>query len=506
LEPNPRRLSDVLAAIAPSEIRGHRTILVTSVGYRSDDVTEGGLFFCVPGRTRDGHDFAPEAVSRGAAAVLVERWLDLPDDVTQIRVPSVRGAMGHIAAEFYGRPAERLTIIGITGTNGKTTTTYVLEEVFRAAGLAPAVVGTTGLRIDGRLLPLDRTTPEAPDLHRLLAGMIDDGVEAVAMEVSSHGLDQDRVAGTRFACAVFTNLSQDHLDYHGTIEAYFGAKARLFTPEVAETAAVNNDSPEGRALLREDLPTITYGVGPGADVTATEIQTDADGISFRVDGTNVRSLLRGAFNVHNCLAAMAAARQVGIDDATAAKGIAMVRGVPGRLEPVEAGQPFQVLVDYAHTPDSVGNVLRAARPLARGKVIVVLGCGGDRDRGKRPLMGEAASRLADLTVLTSDNPRSEDPEAIIAEIEPGAREGGGAYRIEPDRRSAIRVALEAAHPGDVVVIAGKGHETGQEFADRIIPFDDRVVAAEELRRLGWQGQNRSISGSSSREMQERDAE
>ena len=485
MESAPRRLSDLLAAILPSEVRGRQTIPIAGIAYRSDEVSPGGLFFCSPGRTHDGHSFANDAAGRGAVAVVVEEWLDLPESITQVRVPSVRGAMGPISAEFYGRPAERLIMIGVTGTNGKTTTTYVLEEVFRAAGLRPGVIGTTGLRLGGRTVPLDRTTPEAPDLHRLLADMVESGIQAVAMEVSSHGLDQERAAGARFACAVFTNLSQDHLDYHGTLEAYFQAKARLFTPEVSQRAAVNNDSPEGRTLIRDDLPTITYGVEPGADLMAEQIETRPDGLSFLVDGTEVRSRLRGAFNVHNCLAALAASRQVGIDDEAAVRGIAMVDGVPGRLEPVDGGQPFQVLVDYAHTPDSVENVLRAARPLTEGKLIVVLGCGGDRDRGKRPLMGEAAARLSDLTVLTSDNPRSEDPQAIIAEMEPGARRGGGAYIVEPDRRSAIRLAVEAAHPEDVVVIAGKGHETGQEFADRIIPFDDRVVAAEELRRLGW---------------------
>lgn len=483
MESAPRRLSDLLAAIVPSSVRGRQTIPVTNIAYRSDEVLPGGLFFCAPGRLHDGHTFATDAAGRGAVAVVVEEWLQLRESITQVLVPSVRGAMGPISAEFYGRPAERLILIGVTGTNGKTTTTYVLEEVFRAAGLTPGVIGTTGLRLGGRTVPLDRTTPEAPDLHRLLADMVQGGIQAVAMEVSSHGLDQERAAGARFACAVFTNLSQDHLDYHGTLDAYFQAKARLFTPEVSERAAVNNDSPEGRTLIRDDLPTITYGVEPGADLMAEGIETRPDGLSFRVDGMEVRSRLRGAFNVHNCLAALAASRQVGIDDETAVRGIAMVDGVPGRLEPVEAGQPFQVLVDYAHTPDSVENVLRAARPLTKGKLIVVLGCGGDRDRGKRPLMGEAAARLSDLTVLTSDNPRSEDPQAIIAEIEPGARRGGGAYVVEPDRRSAIRLAVEAAHRQDVVVIAGKGHETGQEFADHIIPFDDRVVAAEELRRL-----------------------
>lgn len=485
LETTPRRLSDLLAAIAPSDVRGRDTIPVLSVAYRSHESSPGGLYFCAPGRSHDGHEFAAEAVSRGAVAVLVERWLDLPEAVTQVLVPSVRAAMGPVAAEFYGRPAERLTLIGITGTNGKTTTTYLLEQVFRASGLAPAVIGTTGMRVDGRLFPLDRTTPEAPDLHRLLAEMLADGIQAVAMEVSSHGLDQDRVGGARFACAVFTNLSQDHLDYHGTLEAYLRAKARLFTPEMTDRAAVNSDSPEGRSLLRDDLPTITYGVEPGATLQATDVETRADGVSFRVEGRHVFSRLRGAFNVHNCLAAIAAARQVGIDDESAVRGVGMIEGVPGRLEPVDAGQPFQVLVDYAHTPDSVANVLSAARPLAEEKLIVTFGCGGDRDRGKRPLMGEAATMLADLTVLTSDNPRSEDPEAIIAEIEPGARRGGGAFIVEPDRRSAIRMALEAARPGDVVVIAGKGHETGQEFAHRTVPFDDRVVAVEELRRLGW---------------------
>jgi UDP-N-acetylmuramoyl-L-alanyl-D-glutamate--2,6-diaminopimelate ligase len=301
------------------------------------------------------------------------------------------------------------------------------------------------------------------------------------MEVSSHGLDQHRVGGMRFGCAVFTNLSQDHLDYHGTIDAYFRAKALLFTPAMADRAAVNHDSPEGRSLLRDDLPTITYGRGEGADLRATDVSLGAEGLAFRAGGLAVRARLRGAFNVHNCLAALAASRQVGIDDENAVRGIAALPGVPGRMEAVEAGQPFQVLVDYAHTPDSLDNVLRAARPIAAGnRVIAVFGCGGDRDRGKRPLMGEAATRLADLTVVTSDNPRSEDPEAIIAEIVPGAQRGGGRYEVEADRRAAIRRAVRSAGPGDVVVIAGKGHETGQEFADRTVPFDDRIVAHEEL--------------------------
>lgn len=480
-------LRELLAALPDAEVRGDAAVSVSGLTYRSTEAKRGALFFCIPGTRLDGHDFAGEAAAAGAVAVLAERWLELSPDVTQVVVPSVRWAMGPVASVFYRRPSERMLLVGVTGTNGKTTTTYVLEEVFRAAGLVPGVIGTTGARVDGVPVPIERTTPEAPDFHRLLAEMLERGVGAVAMEVSSHGLDQHRVGGARFACAVFTNLSQDHLDYHGTIEEYYRAKARLFTPEMADRAAVNVDPPEGQRLVAEigaRLPVLTYGVGEGADVRATDIDLRSDGLSFLLDGREVRSPLRGAFNVHNCLAALAAARQVGIDEEAAIRGLGRVRGAPGRFEPVEAGQRFLVVVDYAHTPDSVENVLLAARLLAdTHRVLVVLGCGGDRDRGKRPLMGEAATRLADRTVITSDNPRSEDPLAIIAEIEPGARRGGGTYRIEPDRRSAIRLALREAGEGDVVVIAGKGHETGQEFADRTIPFDDRVVARDEIGAL-----------------------
>jgi UDP-N-acetylmuramoyl-L-alanyl-D-glutamate--2,6-diaminopimelate ligase len=459
---------------------------VTSVTYRSDEATPGSLFFCVPGSKVDGHDFAAAAVRAGAVALVAERSLPLP--VAQVVVPSVRDAMGPVSAEFYGRPSDRMTMVGVTGTNGKTTFTYLLESIFRAAGLRPGVIGTTGVVVDGTPEAFPRTTPEAPDLHRLLARMLAAGVTAVAMEVSSHGLDQRRAGGVHFDCAVFTNLTRDHLDYHGSLEEYFRAKARLFDPAVASRAAINWDSPEGRRLMREDLPTITFGLSGGADLRAEDVATDLHGLAFRVGDVRITSRLRGLFNVSNCLAALAASRSVGIAEDAATRGIAALRGVPGRLEPVEAGQDFLLVVDYAHTPDSLDNVLRAARDLARsdrrtGRVIVAFGCGGDRDRGKRAVMGEAASRLADLTIVTSDNPRSEDPLAIVAEIERGAREGGGRYVVEPDRRTAIRTAVREARTGDVVVIAGKGHETGQEFADRVVPFDDRVVAAQELQAM-----------------------
>jgi UDP-N-acetylmuramoyl-L-alanyl-D-glutamate--2,6-diaminopimelate ligase len=371
-------------------------------------------------------------------------------------------------------------MVGVTGTNGKTTTTYVLESILTSSGSTPGLIGTTGARIAGEAVPGARTTPEAPDLHRLLATMVARGVESVAMEVSSHGLEQHRVGGVRFDRAIFTNLSQDHLDYHGSMEAYFAAKALLFRPESTDHAILNADVPEGARLRRADVPSTTYGMSDGADLRAVDVRTTSSGVSFRVDDAEVRSPLRGSFNVYNTLAAYAAARTLGIDERATLRGIAGLGGVPGRMETVDAGQPFLVLVDYAHTPAGVENVLAAARPLATGRLIVVLGCGGDRDRAKRPLMGRAATSRADLTVITSDNPRSEDPAAIIAEIEAGAREGGGRYMVEADRRAAIRLALEEADGGDAVVIAGKGHESGQEFADRTIPFDDRTVARKEL--------------------------
>jgi UDP-N-acetylmuramoyl-L-alanyl-D-glutamate--2,6-diaminopimelate ligase len=345
------------------------------------------------------------------------------------------------------------------------------------------VIGTTGARIAGALVPIERTTPEAPDLHRLLARMRDRGVAAVAIEVSSHALAQRRVDGLSFDAAVFTNLSQDHLDFHGTMEAYFEAKARLFDPEHAAVGDV--DDPWGRRIAdASKIPVVTYGLGPSADLRAVDVEVGPDGSSFRADGVPVRTALGGAFNVENCLAALCAARVIGVDLETAAAALASLEGVPGRMEPIDAGQGFAAVVDYAHTPDSIRSVLRGARSLAAGRVIVVFGCGGERDRAKRPSMGNAATSTADLAVITSDNPRSEDPLAIIEEIVPGAVEGGGAYVVEPDRRAAIRLALREARPGDIVVVAGKGHETTQEIGGSAIPFDDRDVVREEIAALG----------------------
>jgi len=475
-------LAQLLAVLPSARVRGDAQVAITDVTHRSSEVRRGSMFFCVPGSRVDGHHFAGAAGASGASAFVVERWLDT--DRTQVLVPSVRLAMGPLSAAFFDHPTRRLMMVGVTGTNGKTTTTYLLESIFGAAGLTPGVIGTTGVRMAGRTIKVERTTPEAPDIQRLLARMARSGVRAVAMEVSSHGLHQHRVDGARFACAVFTNLSQDHLDYHRTMKEYFRAKAQLFDPRLSDLAVVNRDSPEGRALAEEVLiPTVTFGLHRGADFGARRVRVSGSGCAFDVHGFSIRSRLLGTFNVYNCLAAAVAARQLEVEGDAIESGIAELRGVPGRMEPVEAGQGFPVLVDYAHTPDSLQNVLMAARSFTDGKVIVVFGCGGDRDRGKRPLMGEVSTSLADLVVVTSDNPRSEDPDSIIAEIEEGARRGGGPFIVQPDRRLAVRLALAEAGQADTVVIAGKGHETGQEFRDRMIPFDDRRVAAEELATL-----------------------
>jgi UDP-N-acetylmuramoyl-L-alanyl-D-glutamate--2,6-diaminopimelate ligase len=466
---------------------GERDVEVSHVVHDSRDVTAGALFCCIPGATADGHDFAPAAVAAGAVACLVERPVAV--DVPQARVPSVRAVLGPLASRFHGDPSRALPVLGITGTNGKTTTTYLLERIIEAAGGPAAVLGTTGARVGELEIPLRHTTPEATDLQRVLAQMRDAGARMVAMEVSSHALDQHRVDGTAFAAVCFTNLSHDHLDYHGTIEAYFDAKARLFTRPFATRGAVNVGDSRGEELVAlaraEGLDILTYAVNAPADVRAVDVTATADGTSFTIDDrseqVHVESTLVGEFNVANSLAAFATARLAGLPGDVIARGLSTALVVPGRMERVDADGPYAVLVDYAHTPDALASALEATGSTVEGagRVILVFGCGGDRDREKRPLMGRVAVDGSDIAILTSDNPRTEDPGAIANDVCNGAQPAV----VELDRRAAIRRALREARAGDAVLIAGKGHEAEQLVNGETLKFDDRVVAREELEAL-----------------------
>ena len=458
-------LERVIAALAPADVLRRAPVEIRDLSYDARTAGPGALFFCVPGGRADGHDFAPEAVANGAVALVVERPLEL--DVPQLVVEDARRAMGVAADEFFGRPSEELQIAGVTGTNGKTTTAFLLYAILAAAGRRPGLLGTIESRVGGERRPAIRTTPEAIDLQRAFREMLDAGDRSCAMEATSHGSELGRLDRVRFSVLVFTNLSQDHLDFHGTMERYFEAKRRLFIEE-RPPAAINVGDEWGRKLAADRPDALAFGFADDAEVGPQALE----GIDLK---------LRGRFNAENALGALAASRILGIDDDAIARGLESVRGVPGRFESVSAGQPFEVIVDYSHKPEALESVLRTARELTSGRLICVFGCGGDRDRGKRPIMGGIASELADVAIVTSDNPRSEDPQAIIDEILTGvSRE----IEVEPDRAAAIERALSEADEGDVVVIAGKGHEQGQEFADRTIPFDDREVARDVLRRLG----------------------
>jgi UDP-N-acetylmuramoyl-L-alanyl-D-glutamate--2,6-diaminopimelate ligase len=456
-------LERLVAALGPAEVLGRAPVDVRDLAYDARAVSPGALFFCVPGSRADGHDFAAEAVERGAVALVVERAL--PASVPQLLVPDARAAMAPAAAEFFGHPTRELAVVGVTGTSGKTTTAFLLFAVLAAAGRRPGLLGTVEARVGGERRGVARTTPEAIDLQRTFREMLDAGDRSCAMEASSHASTLHRLDCTRFSALVFTNLSQDHLDFHGEMESYFQAKRRLFV-EGRPPAAVNVGDDYGRRLAAELPDALTYGLTEDAEVGPEALAGIALG-------------LKGRFNEENALAAIAAARLLGIEDDCVRRGLESVRGVPGRFEAVDEGQPFSVIVDYAHKPGALETVLGEARSLAAGnRVICVVGAGGDRDRGKRPLMGAIASTLADVTIVTSDNPRSEDPDAIITDVVAGAT---GDVEIEPDRAAAISRAMELARRGDVVVIAGRGAEQSQELADRIVPFDDREAAREALR-------------------------
>jgi UDP-N-acetylmuramoyl-L-alanyl-D-glutamate--2,6-diaminopimelate ligase len=467
------------------------------ITHDSRRVRRGDVYAALPGSHQHGARFCEQAAQAGAVAILTDpagRDLAAGCGLPLFVVADPRSRLGEVAAWIYGNPSARLQLVGVTGTSGKTTTTFLIESGLRLAGHLTGLVGGVQTRVAGVTADSELTTPEATDLQALLAVMTERGVTAAAMEVSSHALALGRVAGTSYEVAVFTNLSQDHLDFHASMDDYFAAKAALFTPAYARAGVVNIDDSRGRLLaVAARIPVTTFSAAgnPAADWHAADVRAGADGSTFRVVGpggvdADASVALPGPFNVSNALAAIVALVEAGVGLATAVAGVAACPGVPGRMERVEAGQDFTVLVDYAHKPGAVEAVLRALRPVTLGSLAIVLGCGGDRDRAKRPLMGAAAASLAETAIFTSDNPRSEDPLAILAEMLDGALAMPAAGRahviIEPDRAAAISLAIERAGKGDVVLVAGKGHERGQYAGGSVIPFDDRVVAAEALTR------------------------
>ncbi len=477
------KLNALLSAAGMAEVLAEPEI--TSLAYDSRAVKAGALFFALPGAKANGEEFVAQAVENGAAAVVAESDLS-GCPVPVVRVEDARAAMGDIAAAFYEHPDRTMKCVGITGTNGKTTTAFLLKHLFDAASLRAGLIGTVKYIVGSEEIPAPRTTPESIDIQSLLDQMRDVGTRAVAMEVSSHAVVQKRVRGVAFDAAVFTNLTQDHLDFHRTMDAYFDAKARLFENVAAQAekkgrAIVNADDRYGHLLI-ERIPArmriVTFGRGVGADFRASAIRFDATGTVFTLEAKRksflVRMPLIGLFNVYNALAALAAATTCGVGLRESIAALASAPQVPGRLQRVSARKNYPVFVDYAHTDDALRNVLRTLRELNPVRLITVFGCGGDRDRSKRPLMAAASEELSDWTILTSDNPRRENPEDILGDVEAGMKRRD--FEIIPDRETAIRHAISMAHPGDIVLVAGKGHENYQEFGDRRIPFDDVEIA------------------------------
>lgn len=497
-----KRLADLLHAVPVELLAGCFDVPVRAVVSDSRVVEPGDAFVCLPGYRSEGgevradrHDFIPMAVERGATALVVQRRIVPPPGVTVVRVPDAWSAISRMACEFFGHPSLAVTMIGVTGTSGKTSTTYFIESILKAAGIRTARFGTIEYRFGEAVVPAAQTTPEAPELQRLLRQAVDAGFQAVVMEVSSHALELRRVGGVAFDVAVFTNISQDHLNFHPDMHHYLRAKGRLFeelgSGGKAATAVVNADDPcAGRIMAISKGRLLTFGVGHDADVRAHAIETGLHGTRFVATTPAGEAAVElphlGEFHVHNALAAIGAACALRLDLADIRRGLATAPPVPGRFELIDGGQPFRVAVDYAHKPDALERLLRSARGLQPRQLITVFGCGGDRDRGKRAVMGRIAAAHSDVVIVTSDNPRSEPPEQIIAEILIGVREVAGSnarVQVEPDRGRAIDMAIELAQPGDLVLIAGKGHETYQLFADHRIHFDDREQARAAVRRL-----------------------
>ncbi len=485
--------AELLHFLAPLRQEGSLSVNITGIAYDSREVQPGYLFVAVPGFLYDGHNFLLDAAARGAVAAIISRQVPVPSQLSFAQVADSRKAMAEIARVYYGDPSTKLRLVGVTGTNGKTTTTFLVDSILSKAGRPAGIIGTVKVRVGATEYPVKHTTPEAVDLQHYLDMMVKSGLTHGVMEVSSHSLALDRVVGCEFDVGVFTNLTQDHLDMHGSMEQYFLAKARLFEglgaggAKPSKAAVINLDDPYAEALIaRTKVPVTTYGITPSAALRAEEIEFSADGTSFTLcwqsSKVPIRVATPGLFSVYNALAAAGVAINESIPLPVIADALAAVPGIPGRFQPVRAEQAFDVIVDYAHTPDGLRNILHTARGFSRGKVILVFGCGGDRDRGKRPQMGEIASSLADLVIVTSDNPRSEDPLRIIADIMQGISPSAQ-VEVEPDRKQAIFLAIRHACPGDVILIAGKGHETYQIIGNQTIHFDDREVAELALEAL-----------------------
>ncbi len=490
-------LSEALEGVEVVRVTGPAKARIQSIACDSRKVIEGSLFFALRGEKADGFEFAKGAIERGAIAVASShaRPADISDRVAwiELRAGNERRALAVASANFYGRPAEALKLVGVTGTNGKTTTTFLIDSILRAAGSSTGLIGTTGYRTPKGSREALNTTPESLDLQQMFAEVRDAGGTHVVLEASSHALAMDRLWGCHFAVAAFTNLTRDHMDYHKDFEDYFQAKRRLFEGTGAgapEVAVINADDAYGERLEGLARKTITYGLKSGADLVGRGVSLGFGGTEFVVESREgklrIQSPLVGRINVYNCLAAIGAGLGLGISPATIEAGIAAVDGVPGRFQRVDEGQPFLVIVDYAHTDDALRNLISTARELSpSGRIITVFGAGGERDRTKRPLMGEAAGSMSDVVVLTSDNPRGEDPLLIINDVAVGLQRVNAKYRAEPDRERALEIALDEARAGDIVLLAGKGHETYQVLREGKIDFDDREKARAILRRKGY---------------------
>lgn len=469
------------------DTRGDLDTQIGAVTSNSREKVQQGLFFCISGARFDAHNFAPQAIENGCVALVVERYLDI--DVPQVRVSNGRAAMSRMAAAFYGHPAKGMKLVGITGTKGKTTSTYLLKAILEKAGYKCGLIGTTGNMIGDKLLKGSLTTPDPIDLQRMLRMMADEGVEIVTMEVSAHAIDMHRLDGLTFEVGCYTNLSQDHLDYFHTMENYFETKKKFFTSGMVRNAAINVDEETSEGVLAAlEIPHLTYGICVNADLFARDIEITEDGVSFDVQlqgmhNIEINLMMTGMFNVYNAMAAASCAMILGVSAENIKAGLESMPSVPGRIEMLPTNTPYRVILDYSHVPDALMNILTTVRQFAKARVIVLFGCGGDRDQGKRPMMGEIGGKLADLSILTSDNPRTEDPMKILAAIEEGIKPTGGQYVVIENRREAIRYALETAEEGDIIVLAGKGHETYQEINGVKNPFDEKVVVQELLEEI-----------------------